>query len=156
MKLLSEFHWKSSPKYRAVLTCDPVIDLQMGYRGDHEFVHEGTTWGFLHDDILTMQAGYASDLCSPGFYLFGKWHGTYSKGCEIPAYLHDFARQFMRPNVACSPWDRKGADDLFYNAMTMVKFPGRGLYHGAVKGPIGNLWMHLNRSRPKTSCRCHP
>jgi hypothetical protein len=155
MKILSNFHWQSSQKYRARLCCDLELDLGMGYPGIHEFCHDSNLWGILRDDRLTIMAGYASDLCSPGFYLFGKWYGTPSKGAELPAFLHDFARQFMRPNVACSPWDRKGSDDLFYNALRMMRHPLAGTYHGAVAGPIGDLWMRLNRPRPETYCRCH-
>lgn len=155
MTIVTPFQWTSSREYRAVLTADAKVYLGMGYSGRHEFCSEdGTLRGVLENDMLTLRAGYASDLCSPGYYLFGKWFGTPSKGAEIPAFLHDFARQFMRPNVACSPWDRKGSDVIFYNALTMVKHPLRDIYHGAVAGVFGNAWMALNRPRPKNYCRC--
>ncbi len=153
MKLISTFHWSPSRKWRAVLGGDLVIDLGIGHRGHHEFVHGQTVWGTLINDRLTIFAGYASDLCSPGFYLFGRWFGTPSRGAELPAILHDFLRQFMAPNLACSPWDRHETDRLFFNALEMVGFCGRDVYHGAVAGPIGSLWIWLNKPRPDVYCR---
>lgn len=155
MKRLSEFDWISTRKYRGMLTADLVLDLGMGYRGRHDFRHTGTSWGILSDDQLTIFAGYASDLCSPGFYLLGRWWGTPSRNAELPAFLHDFVRQFMAPAVACSPWDRKGADDLFYNALRMQRHPLAGTYHGAVSGPLGRIWERINKPRLAVSCACH-
>lgn len=154
MILLSEFDFKSTRKHRGVLTCDVELDLEMGYKGSHEFHHKKTCWGRIDDDHLTMLAGYASDLCSPGFWLFGKWRGTYSEGMELESILHDFARQFMRPGLACSPWDRKGTDDLFYNAGQMRGSKLIPTYHAFVASPIGSAWMALNRARPEVYCRC--
>jgi hypothetical protein len=153
MKQLSSFYFDPSRKYRAVLACDLVIDLGAGFRGHHEFQHQETLWGVLDDDRLTIFAGYASDLCSPGFYFCGRWFGTPSKGAELAAFLHDFLRQFMAPNLACSPWDRAETDRLFYNAMTMLGFRGRDIYNGAVAGPLGSLWIWLNKPRPDVYCR---
>lgn len=154
MKLLSEFHHQASKTHRAVLTCDLTVNLGEGHVGYHEFCHDQNLWGILNNDRLTIMAGYASDLCSPGFYLFGKWYGTPSKGAELASFLHDFTRQFMRPNVECSPWDRKATDRIFYNALCMTRFPGRDLYHGAVSNILGDVWMWLNRPRPDVYCRC--
>jgi hypothetical protein len=153
MKQLSEFHFQPTRKYRAVLTCDLELNLGMGYKGYHEFCADsGQLLGILSDDDLTIFAGYASDLCSPGFYLFGRWYGTPSKGMELEAFLHDFARQVM--DVPCCPWDRKGSDDLFYNA---GKMRGHGMrikiYHGAVAGFFGSLWIKLNKPRHEVYCR---
>lgn len=154
MKRISEFCWQPTRKYRAVLTADLVLDLGMGYKGRHEFcAGEGQLLGILNDDKLTILKGYASDLCSPGFYLFGRWFGTPSKGLELEAFVHDFARQMV--GLPCCPWDRKGSDDLFYNA---GKMRGHGMkidvYHGAVAGRLGNLWMRLNKPRHDVYCRC--
>jgi TM2 domain-containing membrane protein YozV len=157
MRLLSQCRHEPTRRHRAVLTADLSLDLGMGYRGTHHFYHEQTLWGVLVDDHLHILAGYASDLCSPGFYLFGRWWGTPSKGAELASILHDFARQFMRPAVACSPWDRKGSDDLFYNALCLSNHPLASTYHGAVAGRLGDLWLRLNRPRPAVSCkRCQP
>lgn len=152
MKLLSEFTWEPSRKYRAVTTCDIVLDLGMGYVGSHEFrTKDNRLLGILNDDRLTIFAGYASDLCSPGWYFLGRWYGTPSKGMELEAILHDFARQVM--DTPCCPWDRHGSDDLFYNC---GKMRGHGmkidLYHGAVAGPVGSLWIWLNRPRHDIFC----
>lgn len=139
------------------MTCDALWDLEMGYRGYHEFCHEDLLLGILRDDRLTILKGYASDLCSPGWYLLGEWYGTPSKGKEDKSIVHDFTRQFMRPHVACSPWDRKATDDIFYNGMRDSKTWGKSLFHGAVAGPIGSAWMWLNKPRPDVYCRCiHP
>lgn len=151
MKQLAGFHFSSDKKYRAKLTADLVLDLGMGYRGYHVFAHEETRWGMLNNDVLTIFAGYASDLCSPGIYVFGVWLGTPSRGMELEAFVHDFLRQFM--SVPCVPWDRKSSDAIFYNAGIM-----RGhnmkikVYHGAVAGKLGDLWMWLNKERPEVSC----
>ena len=153
MHLLSPVSWKSTRKYRAVTTGDLVLDLCMGFKGTHFFYCGETLLGMIVDDILTIFAGYASDLCSPGFYLLGMWVGTYSRGMELEAFLHDFLRQFLIP---CAPWDRKITDTLFYNAGRMR---GHGIrikiYHGAVSGKLGDAWMWLNKSRPDVYCRSH-
>lgn len=151
MKLLSDFHWKSTSSHRAVLTCDVTVDLEEGYTGYHEFCHDNNLWGILRGDKLTIMAGYASDLCSPGFCLFGRWYGTPSRGDELAAILHDFTRQFMAPNLECSPWKREDTDRIFYNSLSRGR---RSLYHGAVAGPLGSLWIWLNKPRPDVYCRC--
>jgi hypothetical protein len=154
MILLSEFEFAPTRKHRGVLRRDLELDLCMGFTGQHEFYHKATCWGRANDDHLTILAGYASDLCSPGFWLFGKWRGTYSQGMELEAFLHDFLRQFMRPGLPCSPWGRKTTDDLFYNAGKMRKSKLIPTYHAFVASPIGSAWIALNRARPDVSCRC--
>lgn len=154
MKQITDLHYNPSKTHRAVLTSELVVDLGEGHVGYHEFCHDGNLWGILNNDRLAIMAGYASDLCSPGFYLFGKWYGTPSKGAELAAFIHDFTRQFIRPNVECSPWTRKDTDRIFYNALKMTRFKGRDIYHGAVSGFLGSFWTWINRPRHDVYCRC--
>lgn len=62
-----------------------------------------------------------------------------------PAILHDIARQFSR--VSGCPWDRQQTDDWFFNCLIAGGVPERraGLYHHAVAGTLGDIYIALTR-----------
>lgn len=152
MKFLTECQYTSTEKYRGVLTADFVVDLQKGYRGFHVLssLQDGV-FATLDDDILTMKAGYPSDLCSPAFRFRGKWYGTHSGPKEAPgAFIHDATRRIYQ--LQCIPFDRKQTDDFFWDALRLTGSRLVRTYHFAVSSFIGTLFLWTTLK--KLDCYC--
>ena len=103
---------------------------------------------------LVVHAGYASDGYSPVIsYPFSRdpqdpWlRLTPTPQCGFaPAILHDITRQFL--NVPGCPWDREQTDTWFFNCLVAGGMSRRraGIYHHAVAGPIGDVYIKATRS----------
>ena len=143
-------------KHRFVLVEDWKVDLQMGLRGYHELRDNDSLWAVLHDDLLTVMAGYACDGCSPAWRVFGRWYGTPTPpGAIGPAIVHDVLRGYL--GLPCLKYDRKFTDDVFYNLLKRSGFEWGDVYHGAVAGFWGNVYIKMTAARPSSAvCACHP
>lgn len=111
--------------------------------------------GYHDRGVLTVCEGYASDTYSPcikrPWYIPGKSRYLHvtpvpKSAGFAPAILHDMTRQFF-PVPGC-PWTREDCDDWFYN---MLLAGGEseliaGIYHEAVAGLTGDLWIAATRS----------
>lgn len=98
--------------------------------------------------------GLASDLCSPAVKVCGQWIGTPSGPQEaLAAYVHDTTRRLLM--AGCVPGlTRRMTDDLFYDFLTEARSPWTRLFHHAVAGPVGSLYMALG-SKEDIYCPCH-
>lgn len=152
MKIVEELVLGPHRKYRAVVVKRFVVDLEKGFKGRHEFKHyNGFHLGSLNDDLLTINEGYTSDLASPAINVLGKWIGTPTGRREGPGVIiHDFTRQTMR--IPCSPWDRKITDDLFYDALVLCGSRLAGVYHAAVSGFAGDLFLRFTQKPLDVYC----
>lgn len=156
-QLLSPFTWAAGEKYRAVLSQDLVVDLCKFYHGVHLFVDRGQPIAELCGDRFTLFRGYASDLCSPAIKIGKRWIGTPTSAREsLAAFVHDGLRQLLYACPRCVPWTRKDTDDLFYDFMVLRGSRRASIYHGAVAGPIGSLFMRLTAAPSTVICTRHP
>ena len=155
-RILSELSYQSGGKYRFVLTGDLIVDLDKGLRGFHVLRDKDTTWAILDRDQLTIRAGYAFDGCSPAGKVFGRWFGTPTpRNAVAAAAVHDCLRGYLK--LPCIGYTRKDTDDIFHDMLKTAGFPLGGVYHGAVAGPWGDLYMRLTGNRPSSAnCKCHP
>lgn len=156
-RLLTPFCWCSTPKYRGVLTEDCTVDLRKGLRGVHEITLPNGLIVRLDDDRLTMPKNYASDLCSPAFYFRGKWIGTPTSWREaLGAFVHDVLRQLLNLGLKCiQHLTRKMTDDVFFDFLHEASSRWFRLYHRAVSGPVGSLFMLITARPEKGTCKCH-
>lgn len=153
--LLSEVQYDQGSEYRFKLTGDLVVYLNKGLRGFHELKNNGTVWAILNNDKLTILAGYAFDGCSPAWRFLGRWYGTPTPRAVVPAAaVHDCLRQFM--GVKCLGYDRKLTDDIFHDMLREAGFPATSIYHGAVAGFWGSLFIKLTRKNSDAHCGKHP
>jgi hypothetical protein len=155
-KVLSDLRYDCGGRYRFVLSGDYVVGLGLGLKGYHELVDGRTVWATLEDDKLTIMAGYAFDGCSPAWRVLGKWYGTPTPRKAVgPAAVHDCLRGYMK--LACLRITRKNTDDVFWNMLKAEGFQLGDVYHGAVSGPLGDVYSYFTAARPsKASCACHP
>ena len=140
------------------MTADCTVDLQKGWRGQHEIGIGNSLIARIDDDRLTIPKGYASDLASPAVKICGWWVGTPSGENEaLAAVTHDVLRQLLSYRLPCLPQlTRKLTDDVFYDFLTEARSCWSVVYHRAVAGPAGSVFMWLT-SRPQTAtCKCHP
>lgn len=145
--------WDSGREWRFRLTADFVINLGCGWIVTHEFYDRGKQIGRLIGDELTIFEGYAWDGCSPAWRVFGVWIGTPTPlPALIPSLVHDMLYQFM--SVSCVPWDKRQADEIFWNLMVEKNFPLKGTYHGAV-AIFGAVYRRIQPARPQTRCLLH-
>ena len=154
-RLLSDFKWHSSFAYRAKLDHDCTVDLRKGLRGCHEFYDaRDFRFAILDDDRLTMMRGLVSDLCSPAVRIGSLWIGTPSGNKEaLAAFVHDTTRRILFSGCV-EGLTRRMTDNLFYDFLTEARSPWSKLFHGAVSGPIGSLYLALG-DKPKIYCTCH-
>ncbi len=143
-------------KYRFTLTQDLVVYLNKGWRGRHVLRDDDTEWATLVDDTLTILAGYSCDGCSPAIQLFGHWFGTPTPPNAVTAcFVHDVLRGYL--GLPCLSYTRKDTDDVFYDILKEAGFKMGEVYHGAVAGFWGSLYIRLTSARPNHSnCKCHP
>jgi hypothetical protein len=136
---------------------DLKIDLGMGLYGYHEFYDGETLEGVLDDDTVTIFSGFRSDGCSPAWRIpfTNQWVGTFTPYAALPGcFAHDFLSKYRAPK--CTGLSRKMTDDVFWNLLHLEGFGLRDIYHGAVAGPAGNLYLHLQRKKPSNAgCRIH-
>lgn len=156
-RLLTPFCWHSTPKYRGVLTADCTVDLRKGWRGQHEIDIGNGLVVRIDDDRLTMPKGYASDLASPAVKVFGKWIGTPSGFREaLAAFVHDVLRQLLNYCLPClRHLTRKTTDDLFFDFLHEAKSGWFRIYHRAVSGPVGSVFMWLTAKPSVAICKFH-
>lgn len=142
-------------KYRFQLTADLVVDLNKGLRGYHILRDGATSWAILDRDKLTIFAGYAFDGCSPAWKILGKWYGTPTpRRAVAAAAVHDCLRGYL--GLGCVGYTRKDTDDIFFDMLQAEGFLGSEIYHGAVAGFCGSLYIRLTAARPsKANCKCH-
>ncbi len=154
-RILSELRYTSGGRYRFCLTADLAVDLGLGLNGNHVLRDGETDWAILRGDILTIFEGYAFDGCSPAWQIFGRWFGTPTpRKAVAAAAVHDCLRGYL--GLDCLHYTRKDTDDVFWNMLKAEGFPMGGVYHGAVAGPIGSLYIRLTAARPnKANCKCH-
>lgn len=146
----SDFHWTTGPEWRFCLTADFTICLGTGWPGYHEFYDNEKLWGVLRGDVLTIKSGYAWNGASPAWYLCGRWIGTPTPpSAMVPTLIHDLLFQFM--DVRCAPWDRRQADNIFFNLMAQYRFRLKGTYHGAV-AILGSLYRRISAKNPNAVC----
>jgi hypothetical protein len=157
-RLLSVFAWAPSERHRGVMSKDCVIDIRKGYIGRHEFWSGDQLIATLANDHLTIHAGYASDLCSPAIKVCGIWFGTPTSEREaLAAFAHDCLRQILMARLKCCPWSRKDTDDIFFDLLRDQKSRFSSIYHGAVAGFLGDIFMKLTASKSDITCRpCKP
>ena len=155
-RVLSELRYQYGGKYRFELLADLVVDIDLGLSGRHALCDGDKQWASLDGDRLTILKGYAFDGCSPAMRLFGKWHGTPTpRNAVAAAAVHDCLRGYL--GLDCTDYTRAATDDVFYNMLRDAGFPLGGVYHGAVAGFLGNLYIKLTAARPKTAnCDTHP
>jgi hypothetical protein len=136
---------------------DLVIHLGLGLMGYHDFWDGDDLEGILHDDLLTIYSGFPSDGCSPAFRIpfTQRWIGTFTPYAALPAcYAHDFLRKYLAP--PCTGLTRKMTDNVFFNLLNAEGFGLRDIYHGAVAGPAGSIYIYLTRKRTSNAgCRIH-
>jgi len=138
-------------KYRFVLAEDYALDLDMGWTGEHVFCDAGRTFATLNGSVMTIFAGYAFDGSSPAFKICGKWFGTPTPDSVVAAALvHDCLRQFMP--LDCVPYNRKDTDDCFFNIMRANGWKATSIYHGAVAGIFGTIFIRLTNKSTTISC----
>lgn len=148
IKILNNLSYKSSDKYRAVLTEDFIISLDIDQVGSIYFCNDkNKIIAKLFHGILTISKGYASDLCSPAFKVSGKWFGVPSGPKEVEAcVIHDCLRQLTYS--ACCPWDRNFADKAFYEVLKFKKSSKSALYYIAVSSFIGDTFSRWKKNVP--------
>lgn len=154
-RLLSDFIHGPSHGFRSWLKHDCTVDLRKGLRGVHEFTEWGHVFAILDDDRFTITGGQGSDLCSPAVKIGKFWIGTPSGPNEaLAAWVHDTTRRALL--AGCSGLTRKMTDDLFYDFLVEKRSRWSRIYHGAVAGPLGSLYMKMNTPKQHgISCRCH-
>jgi hypothetical protein len=108
-----------------------TIDLNMPIYGTVSFRDESHEWARLHDDALTIPAGYAWD---------GPTCALRLEKAMLPSLIHDVLYQFLSTPDMRDRIDRKKADLLFYHAMKANGFLLRGPYYQAVKR-FGHLFI---------------
>lgn len=153
--ILSHVEYRYGGKYRFVLTQDLVVDLNKGLKGYHILRDGKTSWAILDRDQLTIFAGYAFDGCSPAWRFFGRWYGTPTPPAAVAAAcVHDCLRGYL--GLGCISYDRKATDDVFFDMLKTAGFKPAEIYHGAVAGPLGSLYLKLTGNRPsRANCKCH-
>lgn len=101
---------------------------------------------------MIVHGGYASDGYSP--VISAPWKRfddpwlrlTPTPKCGFsPSILHDITRQFLK--VPFCPWDREQTDEWFFNCLTAGGVSERraGLYHHAVAGTLGDIYIAATR-----------
>lgn len=152
--ILSEVNYDYGGEYRFVLTSDLVVYLNKGIEGYHELVSDEIVRAVIKKDKLTILSGYAFDGASPAWRIFGTWYGTPTPRPVVPAAaVHDCLRQFM--GLKCLGYSRKDTDDIFYSIMEEQGFLAGGIYHEAVAGIVGTLFMKLTWRKSNCYCRNH-
>ena len=156
-RLITPFCWHSTPAYRCVLTAMCAVDLRKGWRGTHEITLSNGLVVRIYDDRLEIPKGYASDLSSPAIRVCGKWIGTPTGHREaLAAVVHDVLRQILNLRLPCLPQlTRKLTDDEFFDFLHDARSLWFRLYHRAVSGPVGSVFMHLTARPEKGTCKCH-
>lgn len=153
MKLLSDFRYTTDATGRFVLTAPLVVDLEKGYKGEHTFSSlEDGTFATMEDDTLTLYVDFCWDGCSPAWYFKGRKIGTPEGEAEIFASgIHDFARRVYL--LACVPFDRKGTDDFFFDALALKKSKVKRLFHFAVSSFVGTFFIWITSGKLKYYCK---
>ena len=134
-------------------TRDVAFNLDR-YYGDPFALRTGTqVLASYFSGRLIVHEGYASDGYSPviacPFWCddTDPWiRLTPTPHCGFgPSILHDVARQFCR--VSGCPWDREQADEWFFNCLIAGGVSERtaGLYHHAVAGTLGDIYIAATR-----------
>lgn len=154
-KLLLFPEYVEGGTYRFVFTSRLIVDLELGLKGSHSLCDGDHEWATLNGDILTILPGYAFDGCSPAIRLFGRWYGTPTPHKAVPAAgVHDALRGYL--GLPCLAYTRKDTDDVFWDLLKDQGFPLGSIYHAAVAGPIGSLYIWLTASRPNlANCKSH-
>lgn len=154
-RIQSPVDYEYGGKYRFVLRQDLVVNIKKGLQGFHILRDGKTAWAMLDCDTLTIFAGYAFDGCSPAWRIFGRWYGTPTPPCAVAAAaVHDCLRGYMR--LACIGITRQDTDAIFYNMLKEAGFRASEVYHGAVAGPLGGIYLRLTGNRPsEANCKCH-
>lgn len=154
-RVLSELRYDEGGRYRFVLTSDLVVHLNKGLRGNHVLRDGDTDWATLRGDTLTIFSGYAFDGCSPAWRVFGRWFGTPTPHNAVAAAaVHDCLRGYL--GLPCLHYTRQDTDDVFWDMLKEAGFAMGDVYHGAVAGPIGSLYLRLTAARPnRATCKCH-
>lgn len=157
-RLLTPFCWRGTPRHRCVLTAMCAVDLRKGWRGTHEITLPNGLVIRIFDDRLEIPVEYASDLASPAIKICGRWIGTPTSYREaLAAVVHDVLRQLMGLHLPCLPHlTRKVTDDIFFDFLHEAKSRWFRIYHRAVSGPIGTVFIHLTRKTETAKCKCHP
>ena len=136
------------------LTEDVAFCVDQYYGRKLAFYSGGKLIATYINGVLTVKAGYALDGYSPviscPFFCDPEdpWlRLTPTPKCGFaPAILHDITRQFL--NVPGCPWDREQTDEWFYNCLIAGGTSKRraGVYHHAVAGPVGDIYIKATRS----------
>jgi hypothetical protein len=149
-RLIEGEDWEPQGNWPLILKRDVVV--QTNIRGkEFVFSSNGKLFGGLSvDGTLRIYSGYACDGYSPVLKVFGKFvRLTPTPKCGmLPAVAHDFTRQFA--GVEGCPWDRHFSDTLFFDLLVLG---GSGdiasIYHGAVAGKVGDLFIAISRKKDK-------
>lgn len=155
---ITPFVYASQGKHCAVLTTDCAVDLRKGFKGQHEIDIGSGLSIRLADDILTIPKGYQSDLCSPAVMIWGIRLGTPSGQREaLAAVVHDALRQVHNLRLPClSHITRKLTDDVFFDFLREAQSPWVRVYHRAVSGIAGSIFIRLTSKPQKANCIHHP
>jgi hypothetical protein len=140
-------------KWPFILNETLAVNLGLGLRGYHLFMHKGQPIGHLKDDRLRIFQGYASDGASPHFGTIGKVRiGTPSHAKTAPGFfVHDFLYQFAP--LKCCPWTYAQADDVLYRLMRNEGSVLAAPYYTAV-ALLGGLHRRLTRNgKQEISCQ---
>lgn len=136
-----------TPKWSAVLDVDfsrptPYKGIHLGFFKGNQMLGE-----LKPNGELVTKARYACDGYTPCFRLFGKWIRITPtpKAGFVPAFRHDLTRQFL--DVEGCPWTRKDSDDWFHQDLIEGGEPKwkTNIYHRAVSGIAGNVWIAISR-----------
>ena len=157
-RLITPFCWHTTPAYRCVLTAVCAVDLRKGWRGTHEITLPNGLVVRIYDDRLEIPTGYASDLASPAIRVGKRWLGTPSGWKEaLAAVVHDVLRQILNLGLKCLPQlTRKLTDDIFFDFLHEAKSRWFRIYHRAVSGPVGTVFMWMTARPEAGTCKCHP
>ncbi len=155
-RVLSTPVYQYGGKYRFKLLADLTVDIDLGLSGKHALYDGDRQWAMLDGDRLTIFKEYSFDGCSPSIRVFGRWFGTPTpKAAVVAAAVHDCLRGYL--GLPCLDYTREDSDDVFYNLLRDAGFPLEGVYHGAVAGFWGSLYVKLTAARPnKARCVCIP
>lgn len=143
----------ASSKWALVTTRLFSFDLGGKLKGSYKFFAGERLLASSYNSVIWLAEGYASDGYSPVVYCPFFTHDddpwirlTPIPECGYaPAVLHDFTRQFL--TASGCPWDRRQTDNWFYDCLEVggVSKGMRGIYHGAVSGRLGSLYIKATR-----------
>ena len=143
----------ASGTWPLITTDDVAFSVDRYYHRQFSLQTGTKTLASYRNGRLIVHVGYASDGYSPVIYSpWGKaddpWlRLTPTPRCGFaPAILHDVTRQFL--NVPGCPWDREQTDEWFFNCLVAGGVSKRraGVYHHAVAGIVGDLYIRATRS----------